>query len=131
MSENGLVNRMYAMFLKKERESSNQRQSALVNSAFENPAFEKYRQSLKADLAYSLTEAMSDLSKKEKKVYKEQGMAGLVVDTLITSLDRVGMDPQDPMHLLFGVQFIQDFVPKDIYQQVINSVVARFAIPRS
>lgn len=127
MSESGLVNRMYAMFLKKGREHQDERQNSLVEYAFAFPAFEKYRKSLKADLEFSLTEAMSDLSKKNKTVYKEQGIAGLVVDTLIVSLDRVGMNPQDPMHLLFGVQFIREFVPKDVYQQILNSVLARFA----
>ena len=126
MTEN-TQNRMFQAFLKKELpELDNEtRQEELLKMAFANPDFQQFGKKLSADVLYSLTEMLQDQSLKEKQIYKDEGISGLVIRELIFSMDRVGMNSEDSLQLLYATQFIKEYVPKDVYKQVVNTILLR------
>lgn len=124
MNDESPQNRTYLAYLRTEKGIDDpERRRGLIQLAFANPEYHRYAAHLKADIAFSLTEALHDQSQKEKPLYKKEGIAGLVITTLLTSMDRVGMDPTDPVQLLYATQFVESYIPNDTFEQILNRVL--------
>ena len=117
-------NRMYAKHLEKELESKDlERQTAVLDLAYTNPQYEKFREPLHADFSSRVDALMVDQNHPVRKteLFQKEGVSGAVLIELLSAMDTVGMDPEDATQLLFGMQFAKEYMPADVYDKLIKN----------